>query len=62
MIYFTAGPSQTFPTVSQHLQTAAEQGILSISHRGSTFMDIYGEMEQGLRAVLNVPADYRIFL
>jgi phosphoserine aminotransferase len=62
MIYFTAGPSQIYPTVPQHLQNAVRDGILSISHRGSQFTDIYAKMESGLRAVLEVPEDYHIFL
>jgi phosphoserine aminotransferase len=62
MIYFTAGPSQIYPTVPQHLQRAVEDGILSISHRSSKFTDIYAKMEQGLRAVLAVPDDYHVFL
>ena len=62
MIYFTAGPSQIYPTVPQHLQSAIEEGIMSISHRSSQFMDIYGAMESGLRTVLGIPADYHIFL
>ena len=62
MIYFTAGPSQIYPTVSSHLQRAVKDGILSISHRGSQFMDIYAAMERGLRAVLAVPDDYHVFV
>lgn len=62
MIYFTAGPSQIYPTVPQHLHNAVEEGIMSMSHRSSRFMDIYGEMESGLRAVLGIPAEYHIFL
>jgi phosphoserine aminotransferase len=62
MIYFTAGPSQIYPTVPQHLQRAVEDGILSISHRSSKFMEIYAAMEQGLRAVLDVPKDYHVFV
>lgn len=60
--YFTAGPSQIYPTVPRHLQMAVEEGILSLSHRSSRFTDIYGEMEEGLRAVLGIPSDYHIFL
>lgn len=62
MIYFTAGPSQIYPTVPQHLQRAVEEGVLSISHRSSRFTDIHAHMERGLRAVLDIPADYHVFL
>jgi phosphoserine aminotransferase len=62
MIYFTAGPSQIYPTVPQHLQRAVEDGILSISHRGAKFMEIYEAMENGLRAILNVPSEYHVFV
>lgn len=60
--YFTAGPSQVYPTVPQHLHRAVEQGIVSISHRGAQFMDIYAQMENGLRAVMGIPGDYHLFL
>jgi phosphoserine aminotransferase len=62
MIYFTAGPSQIYPSVPRHLQEALEENILSISHRGSRFMEIYAQMENGLRTVLDVPHDYSVFL
>jgi phosphoserine aminotransferase len=62
MIYFTAGPSQIYPTVPQHLQQAVAEGVLSISHRGSKFMDIYARMESGLRSVLDIPSDYHVFV
>ena len=62
MIYFTAGPSQIYPTVPKHLENAIAENIMSISHRGAEFMAIYAAMESGLRAVLEIPADYKIFV
>lgn len=62
MLYFTAGPSQIYPTVPQHLQNAIHENIMSISHRGAKFMEIYAAMERGLREVLAVPADYTVFV
>lgn len=62
MIYFTAGPSQIYPTVPKHLENAVAENVMSISHRGAAFMEIYAAMEKGLRAVLNVPEDYQIFV
>lgn len=62
MIHFTAGPSQVYPTLPQYLQEAIQEDVMSISHRGDAFMDIYAHMDKGLRALLNVPEDYQIFV
>jgi phosphoserine aminotransferase len=62
MLYFTAGPSQVFPSLPKYMEQAVADGILSISHRGQQFMDIYARMENGLRKVLDVPAYYHVFL
>lgn len=62
MIHFTAGPSQIFPTVPLHLKSALDENVMSISHRGKQFMEIYAQMESGLRAVLQVPKGYHIFV
>ena len=62
MKFFTAGPSQTYPTLPFHLATAMDSGILSISHRSSAFMDLYQAMEDGLKKVLNIPDGYHVFV
>lgn len=61
MIYFTAGPTQTYPTLRQHLVKAADEHIGSISHRSKEFKRIYGETVLHLRQLLNLPIGHEIF-
>lgn len=60
-IFFTVGPTQLYPTVPSHIRTALRESILSISHRGKQFLDIYKNTTDNLRAVLGIPPDYFIF-
>ncbi len=57
-MFFTAGPSQLYPTVKQYISTALENDIPSLSHRSAAFEEIYAAAENGIRQLLNVPADY----
>lgn len=58
--YLTPGPSALFPSVATHLQNALEAQVPSISHRSVAFQDIYQEADQHLRALLGLPANYRV--
>jgi phosphoserine aminotransferase len=60
-IFFTAGPSQYYTTVPQHLHDAMEAQIPSISHRGPEFADIYQTAISSLRDFLNIPETHHIF-
>jgi len=59
--YFTPGPAELYPTFYQHLQTALDEQIGSISHRSQTFRDIYKHTDEQLRTLLNIPATHGIF-
>lgn len=58
--FFTVGPSQIYPTVPSHIQKAIKDDILSISHRGPQFREIYKNTVDGLRKLLNIPPSYQI--
>lgn len=58
--FFTPGPSGLYYTVEQHLKKALKTGIGSISHRSSQFRDIYKEVDSNLRALLNLPDNFKI--
>jgi phosphoserine aminotransferase len=58
---FTPGPSQLYFTVADHARVAFKEGIPSISHRSKTFEGIFRETTEGLRQLLNIPQDFRIF-
>jgi phosphoserine aminotransferase len=60
-IYFTVGPSQIYPTVEDHLKQAVATDILSLSHRGPAFQEMYRHVEELLKELLNIPEDYVIF-
>ncbi|WP_242916366.1 aminotransferase class V-fold PLP-dependent enzyme [Pontibacter liquoris] len=59
-LYFTPGPSELYPTVPQHMHTALEQKIGSISHRSQQFKDIYARAVTGLRQLLQLPDNYEV--
>lgn len=59
--YFTVGPSMLYPTVAAHIQNGLSQDIGSISHRGKAFEKLFQETTENLRALLNIPADRRLF-
>ncbi len=60
-IFFTAGPSQYYTTVPQHLQAAMEAQIPSISHRGPEFAEVYQNAVSSLRQFLCIPESHHIF-
>lgn len=59
--YFTAGPSQLYPTVAAHLANAMTEQIGSISHRSKAFEAIFAQTCDNLRQLLSIPASHRIF-
>ncbi len=61
MIYFTPGPSQLYPTVKKHVQTALKDDIPSLSHRSEAFREIVKDTYQSLRKLLKIPPSYEIF-
>jgi len=60
-VNFTPGPSQLYFTVADHARQAFKEGIPSLSHRSKKFEQISRETTDGLRELLNLPADYHIF-
>ncbi|SFD93668.1 aminotransferase class V-fold PLP-dependent enzyme [Spirosoma endophyticum] len=60
-IYFTPGPAELYPTFYQHLQTAMDEQIGSISHRSKQFRDIYRFADEQLRTLLSIPDSHGIF-
>ncbi len=59
--FFTPGPSQLYPGVSDFLNEALEKDLGSISHRSATFQEVYGEMVSQLRKLLNLPDNFHVF-
>lgn len=57
---FTPGPSQLYVTTEDHARKAFRELIPSLSHRTKQFEDISHNATEGLRALLNIPANFSI--
>ncbi|MBI4036018.1 alanine--glyoxylate aminotransferase family protein [Candidatus Daviesbacteria bacterium] len=60
-IYFTVGPSQIYPTLYKHLNKAIKEDIFSLNHRGEEFKKLFTSTTEGLKKLLNIPANFQIF-
>lgn len=60
-IYFTVGPSQVYPTLYKHINTAIKEDIFSLNHRGEEFKKMFTSTTEGLKKLLNIPTSYQIF-
>lgn len=59
-IYLTPGPAAAYPKLKDYLDDAWNEDVMSISHRGAKFTDIYRRAEDGLRGLMDVPTDWRV--
>lgn len=60
-IYFTVGPSQISPSVYAHIEQGLKEDILSLSHTGKDFIDLYKRVSSELKLLFNIPETYRVF-
>jgi phosphoserine aminotransferase len=61
-ITFYPGPSKVYPQVREFMLDAYDEGVLSLNHRSSVFMDICRQAIEGLKAKLAVPPGYAVLL
>ncbi len=61
MISFYPGPSRVHDEIPKWTAAAAKQGILSMNHRSTEFMDLSRETVKLLKTKLNIPNDYTIY-
>ncbi len=61
-ITFYPGPSKVYPQVRAFMQDAYDEGILSLNHRSSGFMDLCRRAIEGLKTKLAVPPAYAVLL
>lgn len=59
--YFTVGPSQIYPSVPLYIKQGLKEDILSLSHTGSEFVDLYKRTSSKLRTLLDIPGTHHIF-
>lgn len=57
---FTPGPSQLYMTTEDHARKAFKEQIPSLSHRSRQFEEISRNATEGLRTLLNIPANFSI--
>lgn len=60
-IYFTPGPTETYPQLKQYINEAVDDRICSISHRGREFERIFQDAVASLKRLLSVPDDFCVF-
>ncbi len=60
MTYFTPGPSQLYPTVAGHIQTALANDICAMSHRSAAYKAVHQHTTEMLRTLLAIPASHQI--
>lgn len=58
---FTPGPSQLYFTVEDHMRAAFREGVPSLSHRTKKFESYYRDAADGLRELLGLPSNYRVY-
>jgi phosphoserine aminotransferase len=61
VLFFTPGPSQLYPTVKEHINTALDLDITSISHRSDHYKEIHKATVDGLDELLNLNNQYTVF-
>lgn len=59
-LFFTPGPAQLYPSVSQHIENALFKNVPSISHRSKAFQKIYQETDENLKQLLGIPSDFAV--
>lgn len=60
-VNFSPGPSQLYFTVEDHLRSALKAGVPSLSHRSSSFEQLYRHTQDGLRELLSIPSSHFIY-
>lgn len=59
-LFFTAGPSQLYPTVPSYIAAAIDNQVPSWSHRGREFAELFTSVRLGLKKLLGVPGEYEV--
>ncbi|MCB0310966.1 MAG: alanine--glyoxylate aminotransferase family protein [Bdellovibrionales bacterium] len=60
-LFFTPGPGELYPGVTNWIGEALDLQIPSISHRSSAFEEIYCTVEAQLRSLMSIPNSHRIY-
>ena len=58
--FLTPGPSELYYTVPDHLRTAIQESVPSISHRSKAFESIFAHTVTELRKLLDIPSDFHV--
>ncbi|AHM58938.1 serine-pyruvate aminotransferase/archaeal aspartate aminotransferase [Flammeovirgaceae bacterium 311] len=58
--FFTVGPSELYFSVEMHMKEALRKQIPSMSHRGTSFQNLYRHAAGHLRELLQLPESYYV--
>ncbi len=61
-LYFTPGPTALYFTAEEHIKNAIRTGVVSTSHRGQQFKDIYKSCAENLKELMDVPDDFHVLI
>lgn len=61
-IYFTPGPSALYFTAEEHIKRAIREGVVSASHRGQQFKDIYKACAENLKELMDIPDNFHVLI
>lgn len=61
-LYFTPGPTALYFTAEEHIKTALRNGVVSTSHRGQQFKDIYKACANNLKQLMEIPDDFHVLI
>ncbi len=59
-VFFTPGPTEIYFTYQDHLRSALNEQLGSISHRSKRFQEVFQSSVEQLSELLNLPDGYRI--
>lgn len=58
--HLTAGPSELYFTVEQHIQQALKENVAVVSHRSSAFQEMFAFTVKQVKEMLGIPEDYYV--
>lgn len=58
--HLTAGPSELYFTVEQHIQQALKENVAVVSHRSASFQEMFAFTVSQIKEMLGVPENYHV--
>lgn len=58
--FFTAGPAELYPKYNEFLEEFVNLQLGSLSHRSSSFIEVYNFTQKQLKLLMNIPDEHQI--